>query len=59
MRLGCTQGNRDVSVSSDIHMGDAPLDFFFFLQVFAVKLKNSSPNPFIKCFIEILTPPNQ
>lgn len=30
MRLGCTQGNRDVSVSSDIHMGDAPLDFFFF-----------------------------
>lgn len=28
MRLGCTGGNRDVSVSSDIHVGDAPLDFF-------------------------------
>lgn len=29
MRLGCTRDNRDVSVSSDIHVGDAPLDFFY------------------------------
>lgn len=29
MRLGCTGGNRDVSVSSDIRVGDAPLDFFY------------------------------
>lgn len=63
MRLGCTRGNSDVSVSSDIHMSVRNKRRcsirFFFLEGFVVALgsnKNIKKAPesfFKKGFIEI------